>query len=122
VVFGAKHEIPDKYHDRPTYYHNPEFTLVRLTRPEQLEATRFLADKLNAARGPVSVLVPLGGGSIMDKEGGAFWDPEINHACQEELRSRLRPQIQYREVDAHINDDLFADVVLGETLRLIDSF
>ncbi len=119
VVFGPKHEIPDKYRDRPTYYHNPEFTLVRVTRQEQLEATCFVADKLNAARGPVSVVVPLGGGSIMDKEGGAFWDPETNRSCREELRSRLPPRIQYREVEAHINDDLFADVVLDETLRLL---
>jgi uncharacterized protein (UPF0261 family) len=120
IVFGAKHEVPDKYRDRPIYYHNPEFTLVRVTREEQLQATRFVTDKLNRARGPVTVVVPLGGGSIMDKEGGAFWDPEINRSCRQELRSRLRPDIRFREVDAHINDDSFADVVLDETLRLIN--
>ena len=41
VVWGAKHEVPESYAGRPTYYHNPEFTLVRLTAYEQLAAARF---------------------------------------------------------------------------------
>ena len=31
MVFGARHEVPEQFRDRPMYYHNPEFTLVRLT-------------------------------------------------------------------------------------------
>ena len=65
VVFGAKHEVPEAYHGRPTYYHNPEFTLVRVTHDEQIAAAEFTVEKLNKARGPVSVLMPMGGGSIM---------------------------------------------------------
>jgi uncharacterized protein (UPF0261 family) len=40
MVFGAKQEVPEHLRDRPTYYHNPEFTLVRLTADEQLRATQ----------------------------------------------------------------------------------
>ncbi len=75
IVFGAKHEVPETLRDRPMYYHNPEFTLVRLTPEEQIRATEHLLSKLNAATGEVSVLVPRRGGSVMDIEGGAFWQP-----------------------------------------------
>jgi uncharacterized protein (UPF0261 family) len=119
IVFGAKHEIPEQFRDRPTYYHNPEFTLVRLTPDEQIAATQFVVEKLNRATGQVSVVVPLGGGSVMDIEGGAFWKPDLNRQCFDLLRDGLNTTIRYREVDAHINHDAFADVVLDELMSLL---
>lgn len=119
IVFGARHEVPDQFRDRPQYYHNPEFTLVRVTHEEQLAATRFVVEKLNQASGPVSVIVPLGGGSIMDIQGGAFWQPEWNEECRDVLKNGLNKSIQYREVEAHINDDAFADAVFDELMKII---
>jgi uncharacterized protein (UPF0261 family) len=119
IVFGAKHEIPEQFRDRPTYYHNPEFTLVRLTPDEQIAATKFVVEKLNRATGQVSVVVPLGGGSVMDIDGGAFWNPDLNRQCFDLLRDGLNKNIRYREVDAHINHDAFADVVLDELMSLL---
>ena len=52
MVFGAKHEVPEQFRDRPTYYHNPEFTLVRVTPEEQLKAVAFVVEKLNRAQSP----------------------------------------------------------------------
>ncbi|MBE2184311.1 MAG: Tm-1-like ATP-binding domain-containing protein [Anaerolineae bacterium] len=119
IVFGAKHEVPPQYRDRPTYYHNPEFTLVRLTAEEQLAAIRLLVDKLNAASGPVTLLVPLRGGSIMDIDGGAFWNIELNQHVLDIFRADLKPGIRRVEFDAHINDDAFADVTVEELKRLL---
>jgi uncharacterized protein (UPF0261 family) len=119
MVFGAKHEVPDHLKDRPTYYHNPEFTLVRLTADEQRAAYRLLIDKLNAATGAVTVLVPLGGGSVMDVAGGAFWQPELNAELRGMLREGIRADIRYVEIDAHINDDAFADATTAEMLALV---
>jgi uncharacterized protein (UPF0261 family) len=120
IVFGAKHEVPESLRDRPTYYHNPEFTLVRLTPDEQLKATRLLLDKLNTATGRVSVLVPLGGGSIMDIKGGAFWNPDLNRECRAILKGGLKAGIAYREVEAHINDDRFADAAFESLTHLLN--
>lgn len=119
MVYGPKHQIPEQYRERPMYYHNPEFTLLRLTRDEQLAATHLVVEKLNQANGPVSVIVPLGGGSVMDIQGGAFWDADLNQECRKILQQGLKSGIQYREVDAHINDNAFAEEVLEATLALI---
>jgi uncharacterized protein (UPF0261 family) len=119
MVFGAKHEVPEQFRDRPMYYHNPEFTLVRLTQDEQLKATQFVVDKLNQATGAVAVLVPCGGGSIMDIAGGEFWQPEWNQQCRMLIRDGLKTGIRYRELDAHINDNVFAEVAYEELKKLI---
>lgn len=120
VVFGARHEVPAQYAGRPTYYHNPEFTLVRVTPEEQLAGTQFVVEKLNRATGPVTVVVPLGGGSIMDIEGGAFWQPEVNRHCWDLLRDGLKKDIRYVENGFHINDPAFAEAVLTELNNLIE--
>lgn len=122
IVFGHKDEVPEKYAGRPTYYHNPEFTLVRVTADEQIAATRDLLAKLNAARGVVSVVVPLGGGSVMDKVGGAFWQPSLNETCRTILRDGLKTGVRYQEIDAHINDDAFADAVFAELMTVLTEF
>jgi uncharacterized protein (UPF0261 family) len=122
VVFGARHEVPEAYHGRPTYYHNPEFTLVRLTHAEQLEAAHFLMEKLNRARGAVTVIAPLGGGSVMDSEGGAFWQPETNQAVRDILKNGLKRSVRYLEFAGHINDDSFADAVQAEAFTLFGEF
>jgi uncharacterized protein (UPF0261 family) len=120
VVFGHRDEVPERYHGRPTYYHNPEFTLVRLTPEEQLAAANFLIEKLNRATGAVSVIVPLGGGSVMDKAGGSFWLPELNQDMRELIKAGLNRGIRYQEVDAHINDDSFADAVFDELRHVLN--
>jgi uncharacterized protein (UPF0261 family) len=120
AVFGAKHEVPADYHGRPTYYHNPEFTLVRLTHEEQLQAVRFMVQKLNQAQGPVKVVVPLAGGSVMEnRDGGSFWSARVIDDTVKILQTELSPTIPVRLVDAHINSDSFADAVLEETLPFL---
>ena len=119
IVFGSRSEVPEKFRGRPSYYHNPEFTLVRLAREEQVEVARTLARKLNLAKGRVVLLVPTRGLSIPNHEkGGEFWDPETDAAFRMELKAGLSRAIECREVDAHINDEAFAKVVL-ETAQQI---
>ncbi len=118
MVCGPRSQLPEKWRDRPSYYHNPEFTLVRATLDEQLEAARQISAKLNAARGRVLLLVPTRGLSVpnceVDQSGapGAFWDPPLDAAFRAELKGQLDKGVEYREFDAHINDEAFALAVL----------
>ena len=124
VVVGPRHEVPERLRGRPSHYHNPEFTLVRLTRDEQLEVAKRMCRKLNSATGKVSVIVPTRGLSIpnieVDQNGkhGEFWDPETDRLFREELKNGLLRKIEYQEVDAHINDPKFAEVVLARSMEM----
>lgn len=119
TVHGRREMVPERFKGRPAYYHNPEFTLVRLTQDEEMQIGRTIAGKLNAAQGPVIVIVPTQGLSIPNVPGGAFWDPDADAAFRDELRNNLREEILYLEIDAHINDPAFSRLVADEFLKLM---
>lgn len=66
------------------------------------------------------MFIPLRGFSYPDHEGRAHWDPEANEVFIHTLKSRLSSQIQYDELDWHINDDAFIDAVVDELVRLMN--
>jgi len=118
IICPPTNQIPEQFKGRPSHFHNPEFTLVRVTREEQLEVARLLAKKLNASKGPVVVVVPTNGLSIPNHPHGEFWDPETDALFRVELKGQLRHGIRYEEFDGHINDDAFARYVLDSALTL----
>lgn len=111
-VQGPSNSIPEHWRDRPTYCHNPSFTLIRASREEMLEVARRMAEKLNAAKGPVAVAIPTGGLSIPNRPGGEFWDPECDAAFRAALMAALSRKIRCVEVDAHVNTTEMADAVV----------
>jgi uncharacterized protein (UPF0261 family) len=120
TVHGPRDEVPDRFKARPAYYHNPEFTLVRLLPDEMAQIGHIMARKLNGARGPLVVVVPTEGLSIPNVPGGAFWDPPADARFRAALQADLRPDIPLIPVAAHVNDPAFADRVADEFLRLLD--
>jgi uncharacterized protein (UPF0261 family) len=117
---GPRSELPERYRDRKTSFHNPVATLVRLSAEEERELGALVADRLNESRGPLRVVVPTRGFSLADAEGGDLWDPEADHAFVESLRSELRPDIPFEAVDAHVDDPDFADLVADRYLTLLE--
>jgi uncharacterized protein (UPF0261 family) len=115
---GAREELPDQYRDRKQYFHNPVATLVRLSADEEAELGRIVAQRLSGAHGPVHVICPTGGFSLADVPGGDLWDPEADAAFIDSLRDALPPEIPFEEVDAHVDDPEFADLVAERYLTL----
>ncbi|MCH2132204.1 MAG: Tm-1-like ATP-binding domain-containing protein [Phycisphaerales bacterium] len=113
TVHGPRTEIPEDKQGRPSHYHNPKFTLVRLTAEEQLEVGRRLVTRVNDARGPVVIVLPMGGLSVPDAPGAEFQDAAISGAFRDLLRNQLSDEIELVEVDAHINDQDCAKAVLA---------
>ena len=108
VNFWAPETVPSQYHDRKFYQHNPNITLMRTTPDECRRLGEILAEKLNLSTGPVTVLIPLGGVSMIDAPSGPFWWPEANAALFDALKSNLRPDVPVIEMDANVNDPRFA--------------
>lgn len=116
VNFGPRETVPAKFEDRLLYKHNPTITLMRTTPEENAELGRRLAQKLNAATGPVVLFIPLGGVSLIDTAGQVFHDPAADAALIGALRDNLAPQVIVREVDTDINDPALA-TEMAETLH-----
>jgi uncharacterized protein (UPF0261 family) len=107
--FGSLASVPARYGSRLLYEWNSNVTLMRTNVEENRVIGRLVADTANRCAGPVVVLLPLQGVSMLDSPGGPFWDPKADHACFDALRSGLKPGIPVIEVDANINDPAFAD-------------
>lgn len=109
LCFGPRESIPQRWRRRRTYMHNPYNANVKVTRGEMARVGEAMAARLSAASGPTAVLVPLGGWSVYGAPGGVLHDAAGNRSLLKALKARLRKDIPYREIDAHINDGAFVD-------------
>lgn len=112
VNFGARDTVPAQFQQRNLYEHNPSVTLMRTTPQECSELGRIIAHKLSAARGPVSLFVPLGGVSAIDVEGASFHDPEADRALFDALRRNVSSNVELVEREEDINDPAFAHAMV----------
>jgi uncharacterized protein (UPF0261 family) len=117
VNFGPPETVPAKFAGRKFYQHNPQVTLMRTTPQECAKLGDILAEKLNLSVGPLTVLVPLRGGSVISAPGGPFNDVDADNALYSALKSKLRPEISVLELDCAINDPTFADACAQALLR-----
>jgi uncharacterized protein (UPF0261 family) len=119
INFLAPETLPDRYKGRPLCFHNPQATLPRLNDEEFRLLGETVGKKLNRAVGPVRVLIPIRGFSSLDCQGNIFYDPITDRAFIDSLKSSLKKDIEVKEIDAHINDEEFADRVASEFLDII---
>ena len=119
VNFGEPKSVPAKYAKRQFYFHNPQVTLMRTNPEECRQLGSILAAKVNAYRGPVSVLLPLRALSIISAKGQPFHDPKADAALFEAIRADLDKRISLIELDVLINEPAFAEACAKELLRLM---
>jgi uncharacterized protein (UPF0261 family) len=114
--FWGSETIPEKYRNRNLYRWNPNVTLMRTNEEENILIGQMIAHAANASCGPVAILLPLKGVSMLDSPGNPYWDPGADAACYNAIKRDLESGIPLVELDANINDPEFADAAV-ETLR-----
>ncbi|EXX86997.1 hypothetical protein BG53_04935, partial [Paenibacillus darwinianus] len=119
VNFGPLESIPAEFKGRTLYKHNPNVTLMRTSKPECEQLGRIVGEKLNQAKGPVTVFVPLHGVSSISLENEFFYDPEADRALFESLANSLKPHIRLIAMDTDINDPYFAEAAADGMHALI---
>jgi uncharacterized protein (UPF0261 family) len=119
VNFGSPETVPASFTGRTFYRHNAVVTLMRTTPGECREVGRRIGWQLRQAEGPVTLLLPLRGVSMLDAPGEPFHDPEADAALFDSLRSHCGPGVRILELDAHINDLEFAAALAREMLALL---
>ncbi|MHA7776803.1 Tm-1-like ATP-binding domain-containing protein [Roseibium sp. M-1] len=112
VDFAGWQEIPPQYADRPFHEHNRLIKSSVFNADERRQWAGELVNRLEAATGPAHFLLPLGGIEAWDREGEEAHDPEGLAAFIDEIRKVAPGRIQMSEIDAHINEQAFADAAL----------
>ena len=119
VNFREPATIPPQFANRFFYQHNPQITLMRTTPEECNRLGEILAEKINRSIGPVCFLYPLKAISIISADGQPFHDPVADEALRTSLKKHLRSDIPFEEVDAEINDPIFAERCVARLLGMM---
>jgi uncharacterized protein (UPF0261 family) len=119
ILTGTKETAPPEYKDRILHVHGPDRVLARTTEEEVGKAARILSKRANSAIGPVAIVIPLRGFSAVDREGQHFYNPEADGAFAQVVRDTVKEGIEIVEVDAHINNNEFARVVVDTFSKLM---
>jgi uncharacterized protein (UPF0261 family)/ABC-type branched-subunit amino acid transport system ATPase component len=115
VNFGALDTVPPEFRHRNLYKHNPSVTLMRTTPEENTRIGRWIAERLNRCDGPVRLLLPEGGVSLLDAPGKPFHDPQADAALFRAIAETLRvtQNRQLVRLPYNINDTRFSDALVA---------
>ncbi|RTZ99183.1 MAG: UPF0261 family protein [Deltaproteobacteria bacterium] len=114
---SVNHMTPSKSRYKPDYHQRRKYDLdkyrswLRLSPDELKIVAGAFAEKLNRARGPVTVVVPLKGWSSVDSPGNPTYDPEEDQVFTRVLRDQLKSDIDILEIDANMEQPAFAQAV-----------
>lgn len=121
VNFGALDTIPEKYKNRQLFSWAPDVTLMRTNEDENRILGELIAKKINASKGKVIVVLPLGGLSKIGDKGEIFHNPEIDKVLFDAIKLNSNSAIPIVEVQANINTPIFAKKAVEALLSLIEN-
>ena len=122
---GVNHMTPAKSKYKPEDFQRRKYnvdkyrTWLRLSPDELEKVAEAFAKKLNGAKGPVKILIPLRGWSSADTFGNETYDPDEDKIFTRKLREMLKPDIELIEVDANMEDPGFAEAVVKTAINII---
>lgn len=140
INFGPKDTVPErllKETDQPgrgLYIHNPTVTCIGVSTDETYRIGEHIANKLNAAKGPTALCVPLRGWGACDLPApnkdlgwagpgpGPVWASDPDHpewslragyfiSALRKVIDRDKPNLDVLLVDKHLNEPEFADLM-----------
>lgn len=120
VNFGPLNTVPEKYKDRQLFSWAPDVTLMRTNAHENKVLGEIIAEKLNLSKGPVTILLPLGGLSKVGGKGEIFHNPQIDTVLFDSIRKNVKDSVKIIEVNSNINTTFFAEHAVKALLELVD--
>ena len=117
VNYWALETVPKEFRERTLHPHNANVTLMRTSAEECAQIGREIGVRLSQARAPVTLLIPLGGVSMLDAPGQPFFDSGANQALFSSLRANCGSSVNVKEYDLHINDPGFAEALANELMH-----
>lgn len=121
IVLPPRDQVPERFNQRTLNFHNPTMTTMRTNAEENEAIAHFIANKLNQAKGPVTVALPTGGLSSIDRPGKIFYAPEVNAVLFDTLKKELSPTVRVVEDPHHIDDPEFASLAAQLMLDMVNA-
>ena len=118
VNFWQPDTVPEHYKNRQLYSWAPNVTLMRTNAEENRVLGKELAQKLRGAN--ATVVLSLKGVSQIDADGGVFYNPEVNQVLFDSIKESNEGNLRILEIDAHINDTIFAEALVDALLKLVE--
>ena len=109
-LWGSYKPIPEAFAGRRILQHNPILWMTFTNLDEKVKMAQMLADKLNRAKGPAAIIIPL-----KPPQGLTKWGLEHLEglaAVRKELKKNLNSKVNYVEVEASTDDKEFSDWML----------
>lgn len=112
IVLPPMADLPDKFKNgRILNYHNPTMTTMRTNVEENRQIGEFMVEKLKKAQVPITVLIPKGGLSSIDRPGEIFYMPEANEMLFTTLKEGLKgTMVTVIEDERHLYDPGFGEL------------
>lgn len=86
--------------------------MARFPRDELMIGAKLYAEKMNRAKGPLKLVIPLRGWSSLDREGSVLYDPAEDQIFIDALKKKLKPDVEMEEVDCNLEDMETAKVLV----------
>ena len=112
VDFVGWQNPPARLANRPTHAHNRLLTSAVLDADERRDVARAICGRLAPATAPVALILPKNGCNEWDRAGADLHDADGLKAFCDELVSHCPENVDLHQLDAHINDAAFVDLVL----------
>jgi uncharacterized protein (UPF0261 family) len=93
--------------------------MARFPRDELMIGAKLYAEKINKAKGPLKLVIPLRGWSSLDREGSVLYDPLEDRLVVEELKRNLTVPLEIEEVDANLEDLQTAKVLVDSLVQFM---
>ena len=117
---------PRKSRYKPDYHQRKKFdldklrTFLRLNGEEIIMVADEFARKLNQAKGPVKVLLPLQGWSSIDGPESPIYEPETDLLFIEQLQKQIdNDQVTIKTFELNLEDEAFADLIVESMLNVL---
>jgi len=119
-------QVPERYRGRDFFRYNAQNLLMRTDRQEFVSLANIMAERINAAKGPTRVLIPLEGFSehtkrhahdLDGKDRGPWKRPDDYRMFTDLLKQQVK-SAPIDELPLHVNDPRFADACVDAFLAL----
>jgi len=94
--------------------------MARFPRDELLIGAKLYAEKINKAKGPLKLVIPLRGWSSLDREGSVLYDPQEDRLVVEELKKNLTVPLEIEEIDANLEDFQTAKALVDSLIHFME--